>query len=320
MYQSRYGFLPTALLEALELVMFNNRMRFGDIIVKQISGISMGMSPAPTIANLFMAIYEAEHVLRYIPSVVLYLRGFIHDGLGVWLHDPDPTVDERNWKKFQDCLNASGLWWIFSTRSWEAVFMDLWLKIEGKKIVTSLYAKPMALHLYLPPHSCHAPGVLSGLVFGNVLRIHQLCSNTSDVVKEKKQFLHHLFDQGYQLAQLTPLFQKAVDNAKAYLRCIALDHLRVPFMKQASHHQRVFLHLPYHPANPSSKTIQKLWLSQVATPWDQPPLSRLTNKQGYSIPIERLTIACAHPTWATFCPTGNHITARGLKVSSFIKT
>jgi hypothetical protein len=47
-----YRFSSAALLEALELVMFNNRMRFGDIIVKQISWIAMGMSPVPTIANL----------------------------------------------------------------------------------------------------------------------------------------------------------------------------------------------------------------------------------------------------------------------------
>jgi hypothetical protein len=236
---SRYGFLPPALLEALALVMFNSCMRFGDVIVKQISGIAMGMFPAPTIANFHMAIYEGEHVLRYISLVVLYLRLFIDDGLGVWLHNPDPTVDERNWNEFQDCLNASGLWWIFSTRSWEVVFMDIWLKIEGKKIVTSIYATPMAmaLHLYLPPHSRHAPGVISGLVFGNVLCIHQLCSNTRDVVKEKKLFLHRLLDQGYQLAQLTPLFQKAMDNAKAYLRRTALDHLRTRSMKQAPYCQ-----------------------------------------------------------------------------------
>jgi hypothetical protein len=37
----KYGFSSTALLEAIELVMFNNRMRFGDIIVKQISGIAI---------------------------------------------------------------------------------------------------------------------------------------------------------------------------------------------------------------------------------------------------------------------------------------
>jgi hypothetical protein len=72
--------------------------------------------------------------------------------------------------------------------------MDLQLKIVGRKIVTSLYTKPMALHLYPPPHSCHAPGVLSGLIFGNVLRICQLCSDAQDVVKEIKLFLHRLLD------------------------------------------------------------------------------------------------------------------------------
>jgi hypothetical protein len=59
-----YGFSSAALLEALELVIFNNRMRFGDIIVNQISGIEMGMSPVPTIANLYVAIYEEVQVLK----------------------------------------------------------------------------------------------------------------------------------------------------------------------------------------------------------------------------------------------------------------
>jgi len=114
---SKYGFSPKALLEALTLVMLNNRMRFGDIIVKQLSGIAMGMSPAPTITNLFVAIYENTHILSYIPHVVLYLRRFIDDGFGVWLHDPDPLIDESNWREFQATLNGSGLKRIFSERS-----------------------------------------------------------------------------------------------------------------------------------------------------------------------------------------------------------
>ena len=94
----KYGFSSTALLEAIEIVMFNNRMRFGDITVKQISGIAMGMSPAPTISNLYMAIYEETHILKFLP--ILYLRCFIDDGVGIWLHDPDPETDERNWTEF----------------------------------------------------------------------------------------------------------------------------------------------------------------------------------------------------------------------------
>jgi hypothetical protein len=56
----------------------------------------MGMSPAPTTANLFMAIYDTTHVLSYIPQVVLYFCRFIDDGVGVWLHDPDLLVDKGN--------------------------------------------------------------------------------------------------------------------------------------------------------------------------------------------------------------------------------
>ena len=73
----RYGFSSAALLEAIELVMFNDHIRFGDIIVKQISEIAMSMSPAPTVANLYVAIYEEMHVLKCIQSTVLYLRRFI---------------------------------------------------------------------------------------------------------------------------------------------------------------------------------------------------------------------------------------------------
>jgi hypothetical protein len=222
---SKYGFSPKALLEALTLVMLNNRMRLGDIIVKQLSGIAMGMLPAPTIANLFMAIYENTHVLLYIPQVMLYLRRFIDNGFGIWLHDPDPLIDESNWREFQANLNSSGIKWIFSDRSNEVVFMDLQLKIKEKIVVTSLYAKPMVLHLYIPPHSCHAPGVLPGIVFRNVLRIHQQCSRAVDVTREIKLFLHCFLNRGYQLSQLTPLFQQAMENAKAYLQRPALDHL-----------------------------------------------------------------------------------------------
>jgi hypothetical protein len=48
----------TAIVEALEIVMRNNRMKFGDLIFHQIRGVAMGMSPAPTIANLYVVIFE----------------------------------------------------------------------------------------------------------------------------------------------------------------------------------------------------------------------------------------------------------------------
>ena len=46
-----------AVTSAREIVMRNNRMRFGDLIFHQIRGVAMGMSSTPTIANLYIAIY-----------------------------------------------------------------------------------------------------------------------------------------------------------------------------------------------------------------------------------------------------------------------
>ena len=64
---------PEALIEAIEIVMQNNRIRFGDIIVKQLVGVAMGMSPAPPIANLYVAIHEKQTILSFLDSCVLYL-------------------------------------------------------------------------------------------------------------------------------------------------------------------------------------------------------------------------------------------------------
>ena len=136
---------PDALTSAIEIVMRNNRMRFGDIIVKQLVGIAMGMSPAPTIANLYVAIYEARRIVPFIDDCVFFLRRFVDDGLGIWLHDPDPLTDESNWTRFKTAITSGGLGWTFTHRSPSVEFMDLTITIAGSQIETSLFEKPLSL-------------------------------------------------------------------------------------------------------------------------------------------------------------------------------
>ena len=50
----------------MEIVMKNNRMRFSYLIYHQICGVAMRMSPAPTIANLYVAIYERDHIIPLV--------------------------------------------------------------------------------------------------------------------------------------------------------------------------------------------------------------------------------------------------------------
>ena len=114
----------------------------------------MGMSPAPPISNIFVAIHEEEEIWDFVKQgIVNFLRRFIDDGIGIWIHHPDPTVDEQRWNDFKKTVNNGCLDWEFSPRSNSVIFLDTVISIVDRRIETSLYEKPLALHLYLPPHS-----------------------------------------------------------------------------------------------------------------------------------------------------------------------
>ena len=57
-----------AVTQAMEIIMWNNRMQLGDLVFHQICGVAMGMSPAPTIANLYVAIYEQAQILPLLKN------------------------------------------------------------------------------------------------------------------------------------------------------------------------------------------------------------------------------------------------------------
>jgi len=84
-----------AIKSAMEIVMKNNKMRFGDLIYHQIRGVAMGMSPAPTIANLYVAIYELEFIIPLLEKYLMFYKRFIDDEFAVWL----PTSTPRSTQK-----------------------------------------------------------------------------------------------------------------------------------------------------------------------------------------------------------------------------
>lgn len=303
---------PSTLMEALTIVMNNNRMRFGDIIAKQHKGIAMGMSPAPTIANLFVAIFEQEHIISNPPPHLHFLRRFIDDGFGIWLTDDNEENNEHEWNKFQMLINSMGLTWEFTTPSNMATFMDLTITLCNGKFTTAIYAKPMALHLYIPPASCHAPGIINGLVYGHVLHVHQLCSHQTDIDKELKLFHQRLIDRGHSSSTILPMIIQATEKARGEMLASStsnnITNNTTNTITNESHRSQLFFHIPYHPGNPPSTHIQHLWRTLVASPPNDTPLNELTNKWGHKIPIQKLTIAYSRAS-----NLGNLLSCRILK-------
>jgi len=308
-----------AVVEAMELVMKNNRMRFGDLIYHQIRGVAMGMSPAPTIANLYVGIYETAHILPLLGKYLLFYKRFIDDGFAVWLHDPDPIIDAKNWNDFQAICNAMGLSWTFKSPRKKLIFMDMTIQIVGNKLVTTIYAKPLALYQYIPPNSCHPPGVLTGLIYGQVLRIYQLCSLSEDIDKELSLFYKRLLNRGYLTPKLIPLFEQGINNAISYLSLSPQQRELRAKTKVGKPDERIFFHIPYHPQNPSSGTIQHLWRDLLHSPPGKECLNQLRNWQGHRVPIKRLIVAYhRNPNLANLNSYRKLSSRTGLKTSAFI--
>ena len=58
--QELFGYPALALVEAITIVTKNNRMRFEDLTFQRLVGVAMGISPAPPIANIYVAIFKLK--------------------------------------------------------------------------------------------------------------------------------------------------------------------------------------------------------------------------------------------------------------------
>ena len=196
--------------------------------------------------------------------------------------------------------------------------MDMNIEIEVDKTVTLLYEKPLALHLYIPPHSCHAPGLLTALIFGMTLRIFQLCSRERDVDQELTSFMQRLLERGQKLEEVTPKLSSAIKNAQRYLTRSDEYNLQVKKEQREAAKTQVYFHLPFHPSNPTSE-IKNAWRRLIFQPEGRTSLNHMTVNGGTKLPIKRF-IMCYHraPSLGNNLSYGKIDGRSGPKVSSYL--
>ena len=148
----------------------------------------MGAPPAPPWDTIFFGIHK-DTVLAQFGEILQLYCFFIDDVLGIFLVDTDPAVDHIKWTAFVSLMkDYYGIEWIFKEHLDNVNYMDMTIEIRGGRIVTSLYEKAMNLYLYILPYSTHYPGVLTGLVFINILFVHSLYSDKEKINRLMKEF------------------------------------------------------------------------------------------------------------------------------------
>ena len=73
----------TTLIEATEIVMPNNIVKFCDVYAKRCRGTAMENPPDPTLARTFEGIQVLNYLPTWRPSILLFLR-YIDDIIGAW--------------------------------------------------------------------------------------------------------------------------------------------------------------------------------------------------------------------------------------------
>ena len=107
----------------------------------------------------------------------------------IWLPHPNLQTNACLWDQFTKSMNNyPGLTWEFNVPSDKVDFMDLTISIKNGQISTSLFEKPLNLHLYIPPHSAHPPGLLPGIIHSTLFRIFTLCLDQNDRILHTKVF------------------------------------------------------------------------------------------------------------------------------------
>ena len=177
--------------------------------------------------------------------------------LGIWLPHPNPKINVQLWEEFTTSMNNyPGLTWEFTAPTDKVDFMDLTISIKNGKISTSLFEKPLNLHLYIPLRSTHPPGLLPGIIHSTLFRIFTLCSDHNDRILCTKVFFKRLQAQGYKSDQIKPLFYNDIAHAQCYSG---------PTDMTKTDHTSLIRHLPFHPNDPPSYEIQQAWRDTIAS-------------------------------------------------------
>jgi hypothetical protein len=276
------GLPAEAIIDGLELIMRWNIFRFGDTFWKQLTGTAMGTPPACVYATLYFAIHEISMPAALQACLVVYKR-YIDDGIGIWIGS------NADWLSFQKWINSFGtLRWTFTEPSRSIDYLDLTIRLDSTmSIQTNLFEKPLNLYLYLPPHSAHPPGALRGLIYGMIRRVYRLTSDPADCQAYLRKFYARLRYRGHPGQTLLPLFEAGLANRTKPPR---------PKQSTESNATTLFLHIPFHPANPPSSLLQDTYRNLLAHPRKATPLPQIANNHfGAKCGVKKMIIAYHRP-------------------------
>jgi len=200
------------LLKLLEINLTRNDFTFNGNFYLQIKGTAMGKKFAPAYANIFMAHWEREAILKSTKKPACYFR-FLDDIWGIW------TGSKREFEEFVGILNSHDPSIQLTTETDEnsinfldtTVFKGSDYNVDHK-LDTKVYFKPTDTHALLHKNSFHPKHTFKGIVKSQILRFQRICSRQEDFCEAVRILFSSLRKRGYSRPFLRDCFKKFRDT------------------------------------------------------------------------------------------------------------
>jgi hypothetical protein len=315
------GTIPRHVLTALIIIMKHNVFQWSDTFWHQKNGTAMGTPPACMWATIYFAAHE-DAITDEFATHLLHFWRYIDDGLGIW-NWTGTSACIAAWNQFKNRMNEFGvLIWDVEEPTNSVNYLDVTLQIRNRRVDSRLFEKSMNLYLYLPPHSNHPPGVLKGMIIGMIKRINTLTTDAGRRRHDIQRFFNRLVARGFLAERLKPVFDAILLHLHNQQRNSIGPS---PQSTDSTATTAAFLHLQYHPLDPPSREIQRLFREHLlfegsVNPY-RPALPDLRNTDGAPLGINRLIVAYHRaPNLGNLLSPRNFDKTPGPRVSEYTHT
>lgn len=244
---------PHALaLESIERLMKYNVFTFGSRFFIQENGTAMGTNAACMYATIYYSYHEETRIVG-LDSVIFYRR--LIDDAFIIIRDNKDDIRELDTVMQDFGPIGKRLEWEFTKPSSLVDFLDLTVSITSNgKINTKTFQKAMNLYLYRCPSSAQPPTILYSLIYGTLHRYYWQNTHIQDFGRFTELFFERLTERAHKRCDLAPLFLKAAQEVENS----TLPNPRPGQKKEnkVSNNNNLFIHLPYHPQQPSRSDIR----------------------------------------------------------------
>ncbi|XP_073521541.1 uncharacterized protein [Phyllobates terribilis] len=203
------------ILELLEFILTHNFFVFKDRPYLQLQGTAMGVSCAPSYANLFLGLWERDTVLETPghESVISWSR-YIDDVLFIWqgstsqldnfLHhlNNNQLNIKLTYKYSQSCID----------------FLDLLItRMDDGRIGIDIFRKETSTNSLLHFTSSHPPKLKSSIPIGQYLRARRICSSDDKFDYQAQDLSKRFLNRGYNIRDVNKAYFRAKNSDRQSL-------------------------------------------------------------------------------------------------------